>query len=144
VKRLGAESYASLAETQGLPGLDKEEFDESILELARSSSCQLIKHHYPELLTKQELDLTVPNGFGDYYCAIVIKPGELQLSTRRGWPQIPVHMRRVQISGACRIPQWLADWVMKEGDEGRKIEKALIEYYKLQPPAKTVIISFRV
>jgi len=33
--------------------------------------------------------------------------------------------------------------VMKEGDEGRKIEKALIEYYGLKPPAKTVIISSR-
>jgi hypothetical protein len=45
--------------------------------------------------------------------------------------------------GCLLIPKWLADWVMEEGDEGRKIEKALIEYYGLVPPAKTVIISNR-
>jgi hypothetical protein len=32
---------------------------------------------------------------------------------------------------------------MNEGDEGRKIEKALIEYCRLEPQAKTVIISTR-
>jgi len=52
-------------------------------------------------------------------------------------------MRRVQFKGACRLSQWLADWVMKEGDEGQKIEKGLIEYYGLKPPAKTIIISSR-
>ena len=51
--------------------------------------------------------------------------------------------RRVQIRGACRLPQWLADWVMEEGDEGRKVEKTLIEYFRLKPPPKTVIISSR-
>jgi hypothetical protein len=32
---------------------------------------------------------------------------------------------------------------MEEGVEDRKIEKALVEYYGLKPPAKTVIISSR-
>ena len=85
----------------------------------------------------------VPDGEGNFYCAIIMRPGKDLLSTRRGWPQIPVHMRRVQIRGACRLPQWLADWVMVEGDEGRKIVKALIEYYGLMPPANTVVISSR-
>jgi hypothetical protein len=31
---------------------------------------------------------------------------------------------------------------MEEGDEERKVEKALIEYYGLVPPAKTVVITY--
>jgi hypothetical protein len=128
---------------QRVPGLDKEEFDDSILDLAESEGYQLLRHLYPECLSKQELELVVSDGDGIFFCAIIMRPGKYLLSTRRGWPQIPVHMRRVQIRGACRIPQWLADWVMVEGDEGRKVEKALIEYYGLVPPAKTVVISSR-
>jgi hypothetical protein len=128
---------------QRVPDLNKEEFDNSILELAEAEGYQLTEHLYPESLSKHELELMVPDVDGIFYCAIIMRPGKDLLSTRRGWPQIPVHMRRVQIRGACRIPQWLADWVMAEGDEGRKIEKALIEYYGLKPPANTVVISSR-
>ena len=128
---------------QRVPELNKEVFDDSILELAESEGYQLVRHLYPESLSKHELELMIPDGEGIFYCAIIMRPGKDLLSTRRGWPQIPVHMRRVQIRGACRLPQWLADWVMVEGDEGRKIVKALIEYYGLMPPANTVVISSR-
>ena len=104
---------------QRVPGLNKEEFDDSILVLAESEGYQLVRHLYPEYLSKHELELMVPDGDGIFYCAIIMRPGKDLLSTRRGWPQIPVHMRRVQIRGVCRLPQWLADWVMEEGDEGR-------------------------
>jgi hypothetical protein len=123
--------------------LNKKEVDDTILELAQSEGYQLIRHLFPECLSASELDLMVPGGEGIFYCAIIMRPRKNLLSARRGWPQIPVHMLRVQIRGACRVPQWLADWVMKEGDEGRKIEKALIEYFGLVPPANTVVIRNR-
>ena len=76
---------------QRVPDLDKEEFDDSILNLAESEGYQLVKHLYPESLNKQELELMVPDGEGNFYCAIIMRPGKDLLSTRRGWPQIPVH-----------------------------------------------------
>jgi hypothetical protein len=79
---------------QRVPDLNKEEFDNSILELAESEGYQLVRHLYPESLSKHELDLMVPDGDGIFYCAIIMWPGKDLLSTRRGWPQIPVHMRR--------------------------------------------------
>jgi hypothetical protein len=77
---------------QRVPDLNKEEFDNSILVLAESEGYQLVRHPYPESLSKQELELMVPDGDGIFYCAIIMRPGKDQLSTRRGWPQIPVHM----------------------------------------------------
>jgi hypothetical protein len=94
---------------QRVPGLAKEEFDDSILELAESEGYQLVRHLYPEFLSKQDLELMVSDCEGIFYCAIIIRPRKDQLSTRRGWPQIPVHMQRVQIKSACLLPQWLAD-----------------------------------
>jgi len=72
-----------------------------------------------------------------------IQPGKISYRPGEAGHKYRCTCWRVQITGACRLPQWLADWVMKEGDEGRKIEKALIGYYGLKPPAKTVIISSR-
>jgi len=47
---------------QRVPGLNKEEVDDSILELAQSEGYQLIRHLYPGNLNKQELELMVPDG----------------------------------------------------------------------------------
>jgi hypothetical protein len=57
-----------------------------------------------------------------------------QPHSNRGRPAVPAHLKRVQIRGAYRIPQWLADWVMKGGDAGKKIEEALISHFKLIAP----------
>jgi hypothetical protein len=54
---------------QRVPDLNKEEFDNSILVLAESEGYQLVRHPYPESLSKQELELMVPDGDGIFYCA---------------------------------------------------------------------------
>jgi len=74
---------------QRVQDLNKEEFDNSILELAESDGYQLTEHLYPESLSKHELELMVSDGEGNFYCAIIMRPGKDLLSTRRGWPQIP-------------------------------------------------------
>ena len=76
------------------------------------------------------------------YKELLVIPGKSRLGGSRLATNPGAHAAG-QIRGACRIPQWLADWVMKEGDGGRKIEKTLIEYYGLVPPANTVVISSR-
>jgi hypothetical protein len=53
---------------------------------------------------------------------------------RRGRPVASELLRRVRVSGRFRLPQWLMDWLQKEGDAGRKIEHALIAQYELKPP----------
>ena len=55
-------------------------------------------------------------------------------SSRRGRPEVPLHLKRVQIRAAYRIPQWSADWVKAEGDAGKKIKAALVGFYGLKPP----------
>ena len=40
------------------------------------------------------------------------------------------HLKRVRIP--IRLPQWLADWLKKHGDQGKTVEKALVEKYKLE------------
>jgi hypothetical protein len=64
--------------------MNKEKFDDSILELAESEGYQLVRHQYPESLSKHELELMVPDGDGNFYCAIIMRPGKDLLSTRRG------------------------------------------------------------
>ncbi len=58
-----------------------------------------------------------------------------QPRSNRGRPAVPAHLKRVQIRGAYRIPQWLADWVLKDGDAGKKIETALMKHFKLVAPS---------
>jgi hypothetical protein len=55
-------------------------------------------------------------------------------SRRRGRSPVPSDLKRVQLRGACTVPQWMAEWLKKEGDTCNRIETALIEKYKLVPP----------
>ncbi|MBI5592930.1 MAG: hypothetical protein HY881_20880 [Deltaproteobacteria bacterium] len=55
----------------------------------------------------------------------------------RGRPAVPEHLKRVRVAGRYRLPQWLMDWLQKEGDAGRKIEHALIAQYGLKPPGES-------
>ncbi|MFH0996407.1 MAG: hypothetical protein V1844_13080 [Pseudomonadota bacterium] len=62
-----------------------------------------------------------------------IPDGE-RLVSKRGRPPIPEHLRRVQIRPGYRVYSWVADWLLKQGDVGRMIERAVIDYYGLTPP----------
>ena len=42
----------------------------------------------------------------------------------------PLILKRVHVN--IRLPQWLADWLKKHGDQGKTVEKALVEKYKLE------------
>lgn len=35
---------------------------------------------------------------------------------------------------AIRLPKWLINWLKEKKDQGRTIEKALKEYFKLEEP----------
>lgn len=45
--------------------------------------------------------------------------------------QKPNNIKRVQYHNA-RLPQWLCDWLDKQNNRGKIIEKALISYYNLE------------
>lgn len=42
----------------------------------------------------------------------------------------PDDEKRIRVT--VRLPQWLANWLHKKGDQGKTIENALIEKYKLK------------
>ena len=44
----------------------------------------------------------------------------------------PTHLKRVRIP--IRLPQWLADWLKKHGNQGKTVEEALILKHKLNKP----------
>lgn len=43
-------------------------------------------------------------------------------------------LKRVHVN--IRLPQWLADWLKKHGNQGKTVEEALIEKHKLNQPNK--------
>jgi hypothetical protein len=53
----------------------------------------------------------VPDGEGNFYCVIIMRPGKDLLSARRGRPQKPEHQWRVEqeclpgITVACRLDE---------------------------------------
>lgn len=52
----------------------------------------------------------------------------------RGRRPTPPHLKRVRTK--ARVPQWLQDWLeTQEVSDGELIERALINTYKLKPPA---------
>jgi hypothetical protein len=121
------------------PGMNKGKFDRDVLDLAKSGEYFLIRHAQPDSLTKQEKGLMIPDGEGGFYYAINPWPENKRTSSRRrGRPPVPSHLKRVHLGGACRVPQWIAEWLKKEGDACNRIEAALIEKYKLVPPENVI------
>jgi hypothetical protein len=117
------------------PGMNKAKFDQDVLNLAKSGEYFLIRHAHPDSLTKQEMGTMIPDSEGGFYYAINPRPeGKLTSSRRKVRSPVPSHLKRVQLKGACRVPQWIAEWLKKEGDACNRIETALIEKYKLVPP----------
>jgi hypothetical protein len=118
-----------------LPGMNKAEFDQDVLDLAKSGEYLLIRHAHPDSLTTQEMRWMIPDGEGGFYFAINPRPESRPTpSRRRGRPPVPSHLKRVNLKGACSVPLWLSEWLKKEGDTCSRIESALIEKYNLVPP----------
>jgi hypothetical protein len=137
-----------------LPGMSKSSFDKAILDLAKSGEYFLTRHFNPGNSTEQEKELMIPDGAGNFFIAInplIIDrssgnygvsppiekkrmPRELKPS-RPGRSPVPEYLKRVQVRPSYWLPQWLVDWVQAEGDAGKKIEAALIGFYKLKPPS---------
>ncbi len=118
-----------------LPGMNRDKFDQDILDLAKSGEYVLIRHSIPESLTNQEMGVMIPDNEGGFYYAIIPRTESKPTpSRRRGRPALPSHLKKVPLRGACRLPQWITEWIEKEGDACDRIEMALIEKYKLVPP----------
>lgn len=121
------------------PGMNKAKFDRDVLDLAESGEYFLIRHSQPQSLTNQETGRMIPDGQGGFYYAINPRIDNKPTSSRRrGRPPVPSHLKRVYLGGACRVPQWIAEWLKKEGDACNRIEAALIEKYKLVPPENVI------
>jgi len=121
------------------PGMNKAKFDKDVLDLSKSGEYLLIRHAHPDSLTAQDLGWMVPDGNGGFYYAINPLPEGKPISPRRkGRPPVPSHLKRVTLKGACSVPQWIADWLNKEGDSCSRIESALIEKYNLVPPENMI------
>jgi hypothetical protein len=54
---------------------------------------------------------------------------------RKGAGRKPVHPQLVKVPIGIKLPQWLADWSVKqEKSRAQLIEEALIEKHGLKPP----------
>lgn len=49
-----------------------------------------------------------------------------------GRPPLAEHLKRKRVS--IRLPGWLADWLLNCSDQGRLVERALIETFELSVP----------
>jgi hypothetical protein len=122
-----------------LPGMNKVRFDKEVLDLAKSGEYFLIRHEHPGSLTVQDSAWMIPDGEGGFYYAINPRLESKPASPRRrGRPPVPAHLKRVHLKSACSVPQWIAEWLKKEGDTCSRIESALIEKYNLAPPENVI------
>ena len=120
-------------------GMNKAKFDQDILDLAKSGAYFLIRHPHPDSLTKQEMGMMIPDGEGGFYHAINPRiESKPTPARRRSRSAVSSQLKRVQLTGSCSVPQWIAEWLKKEGDACNRIETALIEKYKLVPPEKAL------
>lgn len=92
------------------PGMNKAKFDQDVLDLARSGEYLLIRHAHPDSLTKQEMEMMIPDGEGGFHYAINPRPESKPTSSRRrgGRSPVPSHLKPVRLTGACRVPQWIS------------------------------------
>jgi hypothetical protein len=121
------------------PGMNQAKFDRDILDLAGSGEYFLIRHAHPDSLTKQERGMMISDGKGGFYYAITPRiESKPTPPRRRARSPAPSLLKRVQLRGTCRVPQWIAEWLKKEGDACNRIETALIEKYKLVPPENVI------
>ena len=120
---------------KNLPGISKANFDQDILDLAKSGKYILIRHSHPERLTMEEKELMIQDSEGGFYESI-FPQSELKPTTfrRKEKPATPAHLKRVTLNDACKVPQWMNEWLQKEGNVCNLIEEALIEKFKLVPP----------
>ena len=131
--------------------MGKEEFDQAILNLARTGGRYFLNRHcYPAPCSPQEIEGFIPDGEMNYYIALGIRPEvpvkmpasdvkEIQNPGKggkrpgAGRPMLKKRFRKEQI--AARLPGWIVEWLHgQEGKPADLIEKALIAQYGLVPP----------
>lgn len=141
MKTIGIESRAALGAPvllsdlrEKFPGLSKTNFEQDVLDLAKSKKYVLTRHYFPESLSDQEKALMISAGEGNYFFGINPCPETVLIPSRRGRQQIPESLRREPFGRSMRLPKWIIDWLRAEGNSGRKIEAALIGHYGLTPP----------
>ncbi|MBI5591302.1 MAG: hypothetical protein HY881_12545 [Deltaproteobacteria bacterium] len=141
MKMIGIESRAALGAPvllsglrERLPGMSKTNFEQDVLDLAKSRKYFLTRHFFPESLSDQEKEMMIPAGEGDFFCEINTCLETKLKSSGRGRPPIPELLRREQFGRSIRLPKWIVEWLRAEGNAGKKIEAALIGHYGLTPP----------
>jgi hypothetical protein len=141
MQMIGIESRSSLGAPvllsglrKRLPRMSKADFEQDVLDLAKSEKYFLTRHYFPESLSDQEKEMMISAGEGNYFYGINPFPGTEIESSRRGRPPAPESLRREQIGRSIRLPKWIVDWLRAEGNSGKKIETALIGHYGLTPP----------
>lgn len=50
----------------------------------------------------------------------------------QGRKPLPLFLKRIHVN--IRLPQWLVDWLKKHKNQGKIIEEALVEKYKIEKP----------
>ena len=146
-----------LPDIRELAGLPHDLFNETMLELTSIGVIFMDKHAHPGAVTEEERSEFLVDASGDVFVVAVFRKGaarkiealslanrssaiETRGGTRPGSGRkagkkiVPDKFRRVHLSGV-RLPKWLIVWLKHQGRAGSLIEQALIERYKLTPPA---------
>ncbi len=116
------------------PRMSKTDFEQDVLDLAKSEKYFLTRHYFPESLSDQEKELMISAGEGNYFYGINSCSETGLKSSRRGRPPVAESLRREQFGRSIRLPKWIVEWLRAEGNAGKKIEAALIGHYGLTPP----------
>jgi hypothetical protein len=119
---------------QKFPRMSKADFEQDVLDLAKSEKYFLTRHYFPESLSDQEKEVMISAGEGNYFYGINPCSGNEIETPRRGRPPVPESLRREQFGRSIRLPKWIVEWLRSEGNAGKKIEAALIGHYGLIPP----------
>jgi predicted ATPase len=141
MQMIGIESRATMGAPvllsglrERLPGMSKANFEQDVLDLARSRKYFLTRHYFPESLSDQEKEMMISAGEGDFFYEINLSAETGIKSSMKGRMPVPELLRREQFGRSIRLPKWIVEWLRAEGNAGKKIEAALIGYYGLTSP----------
>ena len=141
MRMIGIESRAALGAPvllsglrEKLPEMSKADFEQDVLDLAKSDKYSLIRHFFPESLSEQEKEMMISAGEGNFFYGINSCSKTELKSSKRGRPPISESLRREPFGRSIRLPKWIVEWLRAEGNAGKKIEAALIGHYGLTPP----------
>ncbi len=141
MQMIGIESRAAMGAPvllsglrERLPGMSKANFEQDVLDLARSRKYFLTRHYFPESLNDQEKEMMISAGEGDFFYEINLSAETGIKSSMKGRMPVPERLRRELFGRSIRLPKWIVEWLQAEGNAGKKIEEALIGHYGLTPP----------